>query len=125
MDCYFCSLLDKPHFLENELCFAHIDNFPVTFGHTLIIPKRHFADFFEASDDEIKAIHELLKIRRQQLLDEDKSISGFNIGVNIGKSAGQSVFHLHVHLIPRRDGDCKNPKGGVRGVIPEKMSYTP
>ncbi|MDA3813294.1 MAG: HIT family protein [Candidatus Cloacimonetes bacterium] len=91
--------------------------------HTLIIPKRHFSDYFDITEKELIAINNLLKERRKQLLIEDKSIKGFNIGINSGEVAGQTIFHLHVYLIPRRKNDTQNPKGGVRGVIPTKMSY--
>jgi diadenosine tetraphosphate (Ap4A) HIT family hydrolase len=109
--------------LENEYAFAILDGFPVTKGHTLIIPKRHFSDYFEITKEELISIHNLLNIRRKQLSSEDTTIEGFNIGINSGEVAGQTIFHLHVHLIPRRKNDTKNPKGGVRGVIPDKMSY--
>jgi ATP adenylyltransferase len=108
---------------ENELAFVLEDGFPVTQYHSLIIPKRHFANFFDVTNEELLAINELLKTRKEQILDLDKTVSGFNVGINIGESAGQSIFHLHVHLIPRRVGDIDKPKGGVRGVIPEKRSY--
>ena len=92
-------------------------------GHSLIIPKRHFADYFDMTGEEHKALHHLVRIRRKQLLESDKTIQGFNVGVNSGEAAGQTVWHCHIHLIPRRKGDIKNPRGGVRGVIPPKMSY--
>lgn len=127
-NCFFCSVLsalipEKKIVLENKLAFVLEDGFPVTQYHSLVIPKRHFENFFEVTDEELLAINELLKVRKEQILDLDQSVSGFNIGINIGEAAGQSIFHLHVHLIPRRIGDIDNPKGGVRGVIPEKRSY--
>jgi diadenosine tetraphosphate (Ap4A) HIT family hydrolase len=109
--------------LENDQAFVVYDGFPVTEGHCLIIPKRHFPDFFEADKNELNNIHDLLRIMQKTLLSKDKKIDGFNVGVNSGISAGQTVKHLHVHLIPRRKGDIENPKGGVRGVIPAKMKY--
>jgi diadenosine tetraphosphate (Ap4A) HIT family hydrolase len=108
--------------LENEYAFVFEDQFPVTKGHSLIIPKRHFSSYFEATPKELNAIHELL-VKRKSQLTIDKSITGYNIGINIGTSAGQTIFHLHVHLIPRRDNDIEKPKGGVRGVVPKKMGY--
>jgi ATP adenylyltransferase len=123
-DCPFCKAIRSSKIpLENDYAYAILDSHPVTEGHTLVIPKRHIADYFEISEDERRAIDELLRIRRKQLLEEDSSISGFNIGVNCGESAGQTIFHVHVHLIPRRSGDISRPKGGVRGVIPDKKDY--
>ena len=91
--------------------------------HTLIIPKRHVADYFELYQPELNAIHDLLTQQKQSITQDDKSVTGFNVGINAGKSAGQTVFHVHVHLIPRRDGDVAEPRGGVRGVIPQKQLY--
>jgi len=124
-DCFFCQRLSQGDkiILQNALSFAVLDNFPVSEGHTLVLPKRHIADYFDMSENEQNAINELIAIRRKQLLEDDSSIGGFNVGVNCGEAAGQTVFHCHVHLIPRRLGDTPNPRGGVRGVIPSKMSY--
>jgi diadenosine tetraphosphate (Ap4A) HIT family hydrolase len=110
--------------LENEKAFAVLDGFPVSAGHTLICPKRGIAELFDASQSEIDSIWQLANIRKKQLVDEDRLITGFNLGVNSGAAAGQTVPHLHFHLIPRRTGDTPNPIGGVRGVIPGKMNYT-
>lgn len=110
--------------LENELAFALLDGFPVTPGHTLIIPKRKVVDVFGLTTEESSAIANLISLRKEQLIKEDHSISGFNIGTNAGETAGQTVFHCHIHLIPRRHGDCGDPRGGVRGVIPEKQKYS-
>jgi ATP adenylyltransferase len=109
--------------LENERAFAVLDGYPITVGHTLICPKRSFADFFEASRSDMEAVWELTNLRKRQLTQEDQLITGFNFGVNSGPSAGQTVPHCHFHLIPRRNGDVADPTGGVRGVIPEKMNY--
>jgi diadenosine tetraphosphate (Ap4A) HIT family hydrolase len=124
-ECIFCNpkknnikIID-----ENKLCFAFRDIYPVTEGHTLVIPKRHVSDYFDLYNPERNSIEELLKRQRKILKSKDKSITGFNVGVNCGEDAGQSIFHVHVHLIPRRKGDMKNPKGGVRGVIPKKQNY--
>ena len=122
-DCIFCNDCAGRTIAENELCFAIRDGFPVTDLHTLIIPKRHVADYFDLYQPELNAIHELLAQQKQIIMQEDKSVTGFNVGINAGKSAGQTVFHVHVHLIPRRDGDVEEPRGGVRGVIPQKQSY--
>lgn len=91
--------------------------------HMLIIPFRHTADFFSMTSQERRGAEDLIRIMRNKISLEDSSVSGFNVGVNCGESAGQTIFHAHIHLIPRRDGDTPNPRGGVRGVIPEKMSY--
>ncbi|MDD4230911.1 MAG: HIT family protein [Dehalococcoidales bacterium] len=123
-DCIFCNVVGKREILaENDYCLAFLDAFPVTEGHTLIIPKRHVADYFELNKQETAAINDLLHQRRKTLLDQDTSIKGFNVGVNVGHYAGQSIMHCHVHLIPRREGDNPAPKGGVRGVIPARQSY--
>lgn len=122
--CVFClKSRSTDIILENEYAFAVLDVFPVSKGHTLIIPKRHFSDYFDISQAEQIAVHDLIRIRRKALLDEDLTIAGFNVGANAGEAAGQTIWHCHVHLIPRRKGDTPNPRGGVRGVIPSKMSY--
>ena len=122
--CPFCEAPNhREILLENELALAFLDKYPVSQGHTLVVPKRHIADHFDMTEAERAAVNDLLTVRRKQLLEADKSIEGFNIGVNCGQVAGQSVFHCHIHLIPRRFGDTPHPKGGVRGVIPGKMSY--
>lgn len=121
--CVFCNLESHRVVLENEYAVVIEDSFPVTKHHSLVIPKRHFADFFDISKNELDAIHDLLKIRKKTLLENDKTITGFNLGINVGNDAGQTINHCHIHLIPRRKGDMINPKGGVRGVIPEKMHY--
>lgn len=123
-NCIFCQQFNsKEKIVENNYAFALEDKYPVTEGHTLIITKRHYADFFESTREEQNAIYDLMNIRRKQLVMEDSSINGFNIGVNSGEAAGQTVFHLHIHLIPRRRGDIDDPRGGIRGVIPTKMKY--
>ena len=88
-----------------------------------MIPKRHVADYFGLFQPELNSANRLLQKIKKQLLAEDQTISGFNIGTNAGEAAGQTIFHCHIHLIPRRDGDAENPRGGVRGVIPGKQSY--
>ena len=118
-DCVFC----QKECGEDELAFVVEDEYPVTKGHSLVIPRRHVADYFELHQSERNAIERLLQKRREELLSQDPTISGFNVGINSGASAGQTVFHAHVHLIPRRDGDMDDPRGGVRGVIPEKQKY--
>ncbi len=108
---------------ENDLAYAFPDKYPVTPGHALIIPKRHFPDFFDITREELEAVFDLAGIIRQKLIQEDGGISGFNFGANSGTSAGQTIFHCHFHLIPRRDGDIDDPRGGVRGAIPSKRIY--
>ena len=120
VDCIFCKIDD--FVLENELAFAIFDKFPVTKGHMLFIPKRHVANFFDLTKEEREAIFDLVD-EGKKLLDEKYSPDAYNVGVNVGEYSGQSVMHVHIHLMPRYIGDTKYPKGGVRGVIPEKMSY--
>ena len=122
--CLFCKLASSEIVvLENDLVYALLDKYPVTDGHTLFIPKRHMLTYFDMTADENAAVFELIKKRKLQLEEQDPSIKGFNIGVNNGRAAGQTVMHCHVHLIPRRSGDVKRPEGGVRGVLPEKQTY--
>lgn len=118
--CPFCDSVDIV--LQNKLAFAIYDRFPVNEGHMLIIPFRHVIDYWSSSTEERQAIDELLE-ECKTLLDERFKPDAYNIGVNCGESAGQTVFHLHVHLIPRYKGDIENPRGGVRGVIPAKRIY--
>jgi len=120
-NCPFCKKVAKV--AENNSVFAIKDNYPVTDGHHLIIPVRHTENYFSMSEVERNDATELIRILKNRLEKSDPSITGFNIGMNSGESAGQTVMHSHIHLIPRRDGDTKNPRGGVRGVIPNKMDY--
>jgi ATP adenylyltransferase len=121
--CIFCQIDNREISAENEYAFATPDGYAVTLGHTLVIPKRHVQDYFDLSEKERESINNLLRALRKLLIEKDKSISGFNVGVNCGESAGQSIMHCHIHLIPRRKGDVQNPRGGVRGVIPSRMNY--
>lgn len=123
-DCLFCYDQLKSRIVdEYDSVFAIKDGFPVSDNHMLIIPKRHTADYFSLTEKERRDADRLIEILRNKIAEEDESVSGFNIGVNCGESAGQTIFHCHIHLIPRRDGDTPNPRGGVRGVIPDKMGY--
>jgi ATP adenylyltransferase len=123
-DCIFCNKAKGGQILhENDYAFATLDGYPVSEGHTLIIPKRHFPDYFDITQKEHIAVHDIIKIRRKELLRADSSIEGFNTGANSGEVAGQTIWHCHIHLIPRRTGDTPNPRGGIRGVIPDRMSY--
>lgn len=124
-NCPFCQIPSGRIVNENALAYAIRDGFPVTKGHTLIIPKRHVKTYFELGQAEINAINELIKKEKNELEQSDKLISGFNIGINCDEDAGQSIFHCHIHLIPRRKGDVESPRGGVRHIIPGKGDYTP
>lgn len=122
-DCLFCSIETARIIAENDLAYAIRDGFPVTEGHTLVIPKRHVEDYFGLSEEEVLASNALLLKIRQDIQVSDKSVMGFNIGMNAGEVAGQTIFHCHTHLIPRRQGDVEAPRGGVRHLIPGKGSY--
>lgn len=122
--CPFCFEAIESRIVEAyDSVVAIPDGFPVTAGHLLVITKRHTPDWFSMSQAERNDADSLLRILRNRLSEDDRSITGFNIGMNAGASAGQTVFHVHIHLIPRRDGDTEHPRGGVRGVIPGKMGY--
>jgi|TARA_R110002072_G_C7750310_1_gene517397 diadenosine tetraphosphate (Ap4A) HIT family hydrolase len=108
---------------SNDLAYAIRDGFPVTEGHSLIIPKRHVEDYFGLSQDELLACDALLNSLKEKIQRDDSSVAGFNVGINAGEAAGQTIFHCHTHLIPRRVGDVEAPRGGVRHVIPGKGSY--
>ncbi len=120
-DCPFCNL-QKDKILETEMSFAIYDGFPVNEGHALIIPKRHTANYFDLSLEEQKDCIELLN-RVKGIVQEKYNPAGFNVGININEAAGQTVPHVHIHLIPRYEGDVEEPRGGVRGVIPGKKNY--
>jgi len=122
-DCLFCNIDRKRLIAENELAYSMIDGFPVTKQHTLIIPKRHIAAYFDLGQAEINSINYLLQNGKSEIEKLDPAVTGFNIGVNSGESAGQSIFHCHIHLIPRRVGDVEKPRGGVRHVIPGRGNY--
>jgi ATP adenylyltransferase len=124
--CIFCNLPEDDGsriLAENELAYAIRDGFAVTEGHTLIIPKRHVIDYFGLTQPELNAVNQLLSSEKKKLQKTDPSIAGFNIGMNCGEASGQTIFHCHIHLIPRRVGDVENPRGGVRHVIPGKGHY--
>jgi diadenosine tetraphosphate (Ap4A) HIT family hydrolase len=121
--CLFCSVGEERIIAENDLAFAIRDGVPVTELHSLIIPKRHVSDYFELTKEELLACNELLRIVKEEILARDTSVKGFNVGANSGLVAGQSIFHCHIHLVPRREGDVPNPKGGIRHVIPGKGAY--
>lgn len=120
--CLFCTN-PRGVSLQNELAYSARDSYAVSPGHTVVIPRRHVASFFELTPDEVNACMSLMTEERK-LLDEEFSPDGYNIGVNVGPAAGQSIFHVHIHIIPRYQGDVENPQGGVRHVIPKKGHYT-
>ena len=121
--CPFCNMCESDMLTADEQAFAFRDNYPVTELHTLIVPRRHVATYFELTHDERQSIHNLLVDQKKKIEIEDASVEGFNIGWNCGEVAGQTVFHAHVHLIPRRKNDVPNPRGGVRHVIQGKGNY--
>ena len=123
--CPFCILGDRRVELQSSLAMVLSDAFPVAEGHSLVIPKRHTPDYFDLGTAETRACQQLIGDTRVALLERDPSIVGFNIGVNCGVAAGQTVMHCHIHVIPRRQGDSANPRGGVRAVIPERGDYVP
>ena len=121
--CIFCNIKKKKIIFNNELAVSSFDSYPVSKHHALIFPKRHMKDYFDLNDKEVFACNQLIKLLKNLILKLDPTVKGFNIGSNAGKISGQSVMHCHIHLIPRRKGDVKNPQGGVRGVIPSKQHY--
>lgn len=122
MTCLFCCLPQSRVLFRNTTAIVVRDAFPVTLGHTLVIPLRHVESFFDTSANERAAMFELLDAAKQQLQTEFAP-AGFNIGINDGAAAGQTIRHLHMHLIPRYLGDRPDPRGGVRWIIPEKADY--
>jgi diadenosine tetraphosphate (Ap4A) HIT family hydrolase len=120
--CPFCILPEVRVLFRNEAAVALRDAYPVTPGHTLVIPVRHVASFFDATPHERSSMLALLDTAKQQLQAEF-SPAGYNIGINDGAAAGQTIRHLHMHLIPRYAGDSTDPRGGVRWVVPDKADY--
>jgi Diadenosine tetraphosphate (Ap4A) hydrolase and other HIT family hydrolases len=121
--CPFCMVESEREIIASSpLSVAFFDGFPVSPGHALIIPKRHVSSFFDLSQEERQDLLNLADSVKQ-IVEERYHPDGYNIGVNVGEAAGQSIFHVHMHLIPRYQGDVPNPRGGVRGVIPDKQNY--
>lgn len=120
--CLFCGS-PRGETRRNALAISARDSYPVSPGHSLIIPIRHCASFFDLSAEEVAACMELVA-EEQKVLDEEFSPDGYNVGVNVGSAAGQSIFHVHIHLIPRYTGDSARPQGGVRQVLPKKAHYS-
>ena len=121
--CPFCSPDESEKVLCTALCYARWDKYPVAEGHLLVIPNRHFADYFLATPEERTALWAMVD-DANTFLDSRFKPDGYNIGINVGTPAGQTVMHCHIHLIPRRSGDSVNPRGGVRGVIAGKADYS-
>ena len=122
MTCLFCDTPESEVVLKNDLCYSRWDKYPVTKGHLLIIPFRHYDNYFDSTQDEITAFWQLIK-EAKELINKKYQPDGYNVGINVGKTAGQTVMHTHIHLIPRYAGDVKQPRGGIRGVIPGKQNY--
>jgi len=122
--CPFCNLPESRIVLANELAIAIRDGFPISPGHTLVLPRRHIDSFFAATKEERMAMLALLDIAKEAL-DDEFHPDGYNLGINDGRTAGQTVLHLHQHLIPRYAGDREDPRGGIRWIIPEKAQYWP
>jgi len=124
--CPFCNIekaIDESRIIyQDSTWIAILDNYPVSEGHTLLIPKRHCKTYFDLNFIELESVGVTIGIIKR-LLDTKYNPDGYNIGINCGEAAGQTVHHCHIHIIPRYNGDCENPRGGVRGVIPEKQHY--
>ena len=121
--CLFCNPKKSGIDHENNLAYVSYDTYPVSDYHCLIIPKKHIINYFELTNEELIACNDLVKIIKEEIINKDNSVKGFNIGTNAGKVSGQTIMHCHIHLIPRREGDVENPQGGVRSVIPKKQHY--
>ena len=123
--CLFCNIYESPKnkiIAESSLAFAIYDGFPVNEGHILVIPKRHFGSFFDATEQEINQIYDLLN-KCKAILDNKYHPTGYNVGVNVGYDGRQTIMHLHIHLIPRYKGDVENPRGGIRKLKPQLVYY--
>ncbi|MFA4970496.1 MAG: HIT family protein [Sulfuritalea sp.] len=122
--CPFCTLAPERILVADDLGVVFRDGFPVSPGHTLVIPRRHVGSFFDLTPEERDAIMALLDAAKEGV-DAEFKPNGYNIGINDGAAAGQTVPHLHIHLIPRYTGDCIDPRGGIRWVLPERAKYWP
>jgi diadenosine tetraphosphate (Ap4A) HIT family hydrolase len=120
--CPFCTLPNERIIDSNDLALVIRDGYPILLGHTLVIPKRHIGSWFEITQAEQQALLDLLA-KAKAVLETEFKPDGYNIGINDGPTAGQTVPHLHMHLIPRYKGDQEDPRGGVRWIIPEKAKY--
>ena len=121
--CIFCNSNASGIAHQNELAYASYDTYPVSNLHCLVIPKRHFPDYFDLTNEELIACNDLIKKIKNEITKKDQTVKAFNVGTNAGKISGQSIMHCHIHIIPRRDGDVENPQGGVRSVIPKIQHY--
>lgn len=122
MSCIFCDYDKEEYIAENDLCFAIFDKFPVNEGHALIIPKRHFSNYFDATKEEIAAIYDLSH-EVKKIIDNKYSPDGYNVGVNVNHEGGQTIMHLHMHIIPRYKGDIEDPRGGIRRIKRQLVFY--
>jgi diadenosine tetraphosphate (Ap4A) HIT family hydrolase len=113
---------NRERLIENEVGFVIYDGFPVSEGHCLIVPYRVYPNYFDSTSEEITGLQDLV-MKTKKLIDEKFEPDGYNVGINCGEESGQTVPHVHIHLIPRYEGDVENPRGGVRGVIPSKQKY--
>jgi ATP adenylyltransferase len=120
-DCPFCRELVSDIMARNSLAIAFPDKYPIVIDHTLIVPLRHTSSFFDLNSHERNACLLLVDEMRHMILKKDKTVTGFNIGINDGVDAGQTVFHSHIHIIPRRKGDVAKPRGGIRNIIPREV----
>jgi diadenosine tetraphosphate (Ap4A) HIT family hydrolase len=118
--CPFCNQTNILY--QNEYWFSIYDKFPVTDGHILIIPSRHYSNYFESNQKELDSFNDIL-FEVKRILQKEYNPDGFNVGFNVNQEGGQTIFHTHIHVIPRYKGDVVDPEGGVRGVIPEKRKY--
>ena len=112
----------RERLFENNLGFVIFDKYPVSKGHCLVVPNRVYSDYFESTNEEIMALSQLL-LKTKEYLDLKYKPCGYNIGINIGEDSGQTIWHVHIHIIPRYKGDVKNPRGGIRNVIPGMGDY--
>lgn len=122
MSCIFCNIDELNIEVENDLAYAIFDKYPVNEGHMLVIPKRHFQSYFDATKEELQAVKELID-RCRELLDKKYNPDGYNIAVNINEAAGQTIMHVHIHIIPRYKGDVEDPRGGIRNLKPQLVPY--
>ena len=120
--CPFCRVRADQVLVERPLAYLKQDGFPLTQGHALIIPRRHVPTFFETTPEERHVMLDLLD-EAKALLDAEYRPAGYNIGINNGEAAGQTVMHVHLHIIPRYVGDTSDPRGGIRWILPEKAAY--
>lgn len=122
MSCIFCEYSKEGYIAENDLCFAIFDKFPVNEGHALIIPKRHFSNYFDATKEEIAAMYDLSH-QVKKIIDDKYNSDGYNVGVNVNHEGGQTIMHLHMHIIPRYKGDIEDPRGGIRRIKRQLVFY--